>query len=195
MNFRDQTLFTALAVLALTIGHGHSYAATRAAASPACTDGASCPMDASSSSSSSVCTTACSAPQMRSSSSSVSKSLESAPADATALSQAAQANDMDQVRSLLLKHGFTEEQLSFHQIEVRSVVSPRDAASGLPTGKRQHKPMVITKELDKSSPVLARDGGTVATGDVDGDGAEARKIKVTITVSIKPPKLIITIQF
>jgi len=25
-------------------------------------------------------------------------------------------------------------------------------ASGLPTGKRQHKPMVITKELDKSAP-------------------------------------------
>ncbi|MCC6527252.1 MAG: type VI secretion system tube protein Hcp [Polyangiaceae bacterium] len=35
-----------------------------------------------------------------------------------------------------------------------SIVSPRDAASGLPTGKRQHKPFVITKELDKSSPLL-----------------------------------------
>jgi type VI secretion system secreted protein Hcp len=34
------------------------------------------------------------------------------------------------------------------------VVSPRDAASGLPTGKRQHKPYVITKEIDKASPVL-----------------------------------------
>ena len=34
------------------------------------------------------------------------------------------------------------------------VVSPRDAASGLPTGKRQHKPFVITKELDKSTPLL-----------------------------------------
>lgn len=34
------------------------------------------------------------------------------------------------------------------------VTSPRDAASGLPTGKRQHKPMTITKELDKSSPTL-----------------------------------------
>jgi type VI secretion system secreted protein Hcp len=34
------------------------------------------------------------------------------------------------------------------------VVSPRDAASGLPTGKRQHKPYVITKELDKSTPLL-----------------------------------------
>jgi type VI secretion system secreted protein Hcp len=34
------------------------------------------------------------------------------------------------------------------------IVSPRDAASGLPTGKRQHKPFTITKELDKSSPLL-----------------------------------------
>ncbi len=34
------------------------------------------------------------------------------------------------------------------------VLSPRDSASGLPTGKRQHKPFVITKELDKSSPLL-----------------------------------------
>ena len=34
------------------------------------------------------------------------------------------------------------------------IISPRDAASGLPTGKRMHKPLVITKELDKSSPLL-----------------------------------------
>ena len=34
------------------------------------------------------------------------------------------------------------------------VISPRDAASGLPTGKRMHKPYVITKELDKASPLL-----------------------------------------
>lgn len=34
------------------------------------------------------------------------------------------------------------------------IVSPRDPASGLATGKRMHKPFVITKELDKSSPVL-----------------------------------------
>lgn len=34
------------------------------------------------------------------------------------------------------------------------VVSPRDPASGLPTGKRQHKPIVITKELDRSTPLL-----------------------------------------
>lgn len=35
-----------------------------------------------------------------------------------------------------------------------AIVSPRDPASGLPTGKRQHKPLVITKELDMSSPLL-----------------------------------------
>lgn len=34
------------------------------------------------------------------------------------------------------------------------LLSPRNAASGLPTGKRQHRQFVITKELDKSSPLL-----------------------------------------
>jgi type VI secretion system secreted protein Hcp len=34
------------------------------------------------------------------------------------------------------------------------IISPRDTASGLPTGKRVHRPFVITKELDKSSPLL-----------------------------------------
>lgn len=36
------------------------------------------------------------------------------------------------------------------------IVSPRDASSGLPTGKRQHKPLVITKELDKTSPLFLK---------------------------------------
>jgi type VI secretion system secreted protein Hcp len=35
-----------------------------------------------------------------------------------------------------------------------SIISPRDPASGLPTGQRMHKPFVITKELDKSTPIL-----------------------------------------
>jgi type VI secretion system secreted protein Hcp len=34
--------------------------------------------------------------------------------------------------------------------------APRDAASGMPTGRRQHKPFVVMKELDKASPLLAR---------------------------------------
>lgn len=36
------------------------------------------------------------------------------------------------------------------------IVSPIDHASGQATGKRQHKPFIITKELDKSTPLLAK---------------------------------------
>ena len=35
-------------------------------------------------------------------------------------------------------------------------VSPRDAASGLPTGKRQHAPFKIRKRVDKATPLLAK---------------------------------------
>ncbi len=34
------------------------------------------------------------------------------------------------------------------------VIAPRDAASGLPTGKRQHKPLSVTKPIDRSTPLL-----------------------------------------
>lgn len=34
------------------------------------------------------------------------------------------------------------------------IISPRDAASGLPTGKRQHKPIRIQCEIDKATPIL-----------------------------------------
>jgi len=44
------------------------------------------------------------------------------------------------------------------QIEIygwsHEIVSPRDAASGLPTGKRQHKPITITKAIDRATPAL-----------------------------------------
>jgi type VI secretion system secreted protein Hcp len=36
------------------------------------------------------------------------------------------------------------------------IVSPRDVASGQATGKRQHKPFVIVKQIDKSSPLLLK---------------------------------------
>jgi type VI secretion system secreted protein Hcp len=35
-----------------------------------------------------------------------------------------------------------------------AVISPRDPTSGLPTGKRQHQPIVILKEIDQSTPPL-----------------------------------------
>jgi type VI secretion system secreted protein Hcp len=34
------------------------------------------------------------------------------------------------------------------------IVCPRDPASGRPTGKRMHKPITVTKELDRSTPLL-----------------------------------------
>jgi len=34
------------------------------------------------------------------------------------------------------------------------VLSPRDPATGLPTGQRQHKVLTITKEIDKATPLL-----------------------------------------
>lgn len=34
------------------------------------------------------------------------------------------------------------------------IVSPRDNASGMATGKRQHRPIVITMELDKATPLF-----------------------------------------
>jgi hypothetical protein len=43
-----------------------------------------------------------------------------------------------------------------------SLTSPRDAASGLATGKRMHKPFVITKELNASSLEIAKDDTNVA---------------------------------
>ena len=36
------------------------------------------------------------------------------------------------------------------------LISPRDAATGQASGKRQHKPISITKEVDESSPQLFR---------------------------------------
>ena len=39
-------------------------------------------------------------------------------------------------------------------VSAHAIVSPRDAASGLPTGKRQHKPFTITKPVDKTTPLF-----------------------------------------
>lgn len=36
-----------------------------------------------------------------------------------------------------------------------AIVSPRDAASGLPTGKRMHKPMVLTMETSVAAPLVS----------------------------------------
>lgn len=71
--------------------------------------------------------------------------------------------------------------ISFDQ----EIVSPRDAASGLPTGKRMHKPFVITKELDKSSPVLAK--GT--SGGMGAGKASFSDLSITINVAGRSQKI------
>ncbi len=47
-----------------------------------------------------------------------------------------------------------------NEIEIESfswgVTMPRDAATGMATGRRQHKPLTIKKTIDKASPLLAR---------------------------------------
>ena len=37
---------------------------------------------------------------------------------------------------------------------MHEIVGPRDPASGRPTGKRVHKPFVVTKNIDRASPLL-----------------------------------------
>ena len=46
-----------------------------------------------------------------------------------------------------------ENSILVHAFDLQ-IISPRDAASGLPTGKRQHQPLTILKEIDQSSPLL-----------------------------------------
>lgn len=65
------------------------------------------------------------------------------------------------------------------------IVSPRDAASGLPTGKRQHKPFVVTVEIDRSTPQLMNAIATNETFasfalDVAGPGGGASLYKVSL---------------
>ena len=70
-----------------------------------------------------------------------------------------------------------------------SVISPRDATSGLPTGKRQHQPVTFTKEWGASSPQFYQAAFTnenltsvlfefIATG-VDGKVLIDHTIKLT----------------
>jgi type VI secretion system secreted protein Hcp len=57
-----------------------------------------------------------------------------------------------QVKGGILQKG-REESIGVIAVS-HSIVSPRDPASGLPTGKRMHKPWMFTKELDQASSVL-----------------------------------------
>jgi hypothetical protein len=62
--------------------------------------------------------------------------------------------------SAFLYSGFTfAEEGEVENKNVKTTISinqPRDAASGKPTGKRQHKPFTVTKPVDKASPLMAK---------------------------------------
>jgi len=62
-----------------------------------------------------------------------------------------------------------------------NVVTAREAGSGMATGKRQHKPLVITKELDKSTPQL-RESPTKSSG------GKVSVQDLSVTVSVKGVK-------
>lgn len=73
-------------------------------------------------------------------------------------------------------------------IHLTSVVHQADAASGLATGKRQHMPITITKEIDRASPLLAQALAThkplsqvaiTVSGSGAGAGKMAQKIVLT----------------
>ena len=58
-------------------------------------------------------------------------------------------SNIENNRVSVVKINSTEDGCSI--IVGHEIISPRDAASGLPTGKRMHRPFVITKEIDVSS--------------------------------------------
>jgi type VI secretion system secreted protein Hcp len=66
--------------------------------------------------------------------------------------------DPDAVAATVMATGAKQGAFSNTPIDVTAVsheiVSPRDPASGLPTGKRQHKPISITTEWGASTPLF-----------------------------------------
>lgn len=59
-----------------------------------------------------------------------------------------------QIKGSVIQKG-RENQIAVYGF-MHEITSPRDASSGLATGKRQHRPLLITKEIDKSSPLLMK---------------------------------------
>jgi hypothetical protein len=174
MTHRQEFLFTTISLIAAIVLCSSAMAQTDRMAS---SSSSSSSLSSSSLSTSPTCGAACSESQMRSTASASSRSLQAATDDVSALSVAAKSNDKDQLRALLQKHGFSAAQLDGTEIVVNEIRSPRDSASGMATGKRQH------------SPVTQPDGGST------GEPAPASKVTVTITIKVKPPTIIITIRW
>lgn len=70
----------------------------------------------------------------------------------------------------------------------QEIVSPRDAASGLPTGKRQHKPFTITQELDPGTSTAVRESPTKASS----GKVSFSDLSITVTSKGKSKKIPVT---
>jgi type VI secretion system secreted protein Hcp len=72
---------------------------------------------------------------------------------------------------------------------VGEIVSPRDQSSGMPTGKRQHKPLVVSKKVGASTPLFAQALCTneslksvvLTFVESSKDGKEFQHFKITLT--------------
>jgi hypothetical protein len=71
--------------------------------------------------------------------------------------------------------------IQFKGVGVQKLVTPRDVASGLPTGKRQHKPFVIVKEAAAGSVAFQTTGLFKLTPDKAEAGSEQiRRVKAEV---------------
>jgi hypothetical protein len=67
-----------------------------------------------------------------------------------------------------------------------TVKSPRDAASGLATGKRMHKPLVITKELDSAVLAVTEPETNLTVACVASGEAAVSSAATEATTAVKP---------
>jgi type VI secretion system Hcp family effector len=71
---------------------------------------------------------------------------------------------------------------------MKESIQPRDTMSGMASGRRMHKPFVITKEVDKASPLLAQfcaSGKHIGEVDVDMNGGHYKLEDVVIASDTK----------
>jgi type VI secretion system secreted protein Hcp len=90
-----------------------------------------------------------------------------------------------------------------------SATVAREAGSGMATGKRMHKPLVITHEIDRTSPVLAAamakheavsmemtlDGGSKDAAKISGGKASVQDISILKIVKVSPTTEEITADY
>lgn len=66
-----------------------------------------------------------------------------------------------------------------YQFEVQA---PKDRASGQASGKRMHKPLTITKEFDKSTPMLGKRAGSPPSSTKNQNNARSNRCVATVCV-------------